>query len=371
MNPKVLIGNIFESKNKTLVNTVNCVGIMGKGVALEFKKRYPEMYKQYKADCDHGRIKVGEPVLYADLLGTSIINFPTKKHWKSPSLLKDIEKGLDIFLKQYKELGIESVAFPPLGCGNGGLSWDDVGPLMYQKLSQIDIPVEIFAPFGTNADKLKPEFLSSSRHNKQKRGATYSNINSAGNLAALEVLARLEQQKYTKPVGRTMFQKIYYVLTELSVNTGLQFTKSSYGPFSSNLKQIIHAFANQNLIQESQYFNMMRVSVGEEYYSIRKDFSKDLAELEPKILRTVDLFSRIKNTDQAEEVTTILFATKDLAKKDGKVTEDDILKYILEWKNSWDNQYKKESISGTIKNLEELGWINVVNKNNQFEGSYL
>jgi O-acetyl-ADP-ribose deacetylase (regulator of RNase III)/uncharacterized protein YwgA len=361
MNPKVLIGNIFETKNKTLVNTVNCVGIMGKGIALEFKKRYPEMYTQYKSDCDHGRVKVGEPILYTDLWGDSIVNFPTKKHWKSPSLLKDIEKGLDIFLEKYKEWDIKSVAFPPLGCGNGGLSWDDVGPLMYQKLSRLDIPVEIYAPYNTSPDKIKPEFLSSSRYNKQRKGAMYGNINSPGKLAALEVLSRLNNQKYTKPVGRVMFQKIYYVLTELSVDTGLQFTKYSYGPFSTGLRPIIHAFANQNLIKESQYFNMMQVSVGDEYFSIKKDFSKDLEDLEPKISKTVDLFSRIKNTDQAEEVATILFAAKDLKNKNKDVTEDDILNYIIEWKKTWNSEAKKESINDSIRNLEALGWITLTN----------
>jgi len=362
MNPKVLIGNIFESKSKTLVNTVNCVGIMGKGIALEFKKRYPEMYKQYKTDCEIGRIKVGVPVLYSDLFGNSIINFPTKKHWKSPSLLKDIEKGLDIFLKQFKNWGIESIAFPPLGCGNGGLSWDDVGPLMYQKLSKIDIPVEIYAPFYTSSEKLKPEFLSSSRYNKQKKGATYRNINTSGNLAAIEVLSRLGQQKYTKPVGRTMFQKIYYVLTDLSVDTGLHFIKASYGPFSAGLRQILHAFANQSLIIESQYYKMMRLSVGDEYYSLKKEFSEDLARWEPQIEKTVDLFSRIKNTDQAEEVTTILYSAKDLSKENKKVTEDDVLHYIIGWKKTWNNPLKKESVIDSIRNLEALGWINLTHK---------
>lgn len=361
MNPKILIGNILESKNITLVNTVNCVGVMGKGIALEFKKRYPKMYQQYKSDCEKGHIKAGEPVLYTDLLGSSIVNFPTKTHWKSPSLLKDIERGLDTFVRKYKEWGIESIAFPPLGCGNGGLSWDDVGPLMYQKLSSIDIPVEIYAPFGTSPDKLRYEFLRSGRNNKQMKGAKYGNINTPGNIAALEVLLRLEQQKYAKPVGRTIFQKIYFVLTDLSVDTGLQFVKSSYGPFSSGLKQVLHTFANQNLIHESQYGEMMKQSVGEGYYTIRKEFSEDLALLEPKISKTVDLFSRIKNTEQAEEVTTILYSAKELSKKKNRITEEELLQYIIDWKNTWNNPAKKESVSDSIKNLEVLGWINLTN----------
>lgn len=363
MIPKILIGDIFNSKHSTLVNTVNCVGVMGKGIAQEFKKRYPDMYRQYKIDCEHGRMKVGEPVFYTDLFGHSVVNFPTKNHWKSPSLLKDIEKGLDTFLKKYEQWGIKSIAFPPLGCGNGGLAWDDVGPLMYQKLSQLKIPVEIYAPYGTNPEKLKIEFLSVARNNQQKKGTYYQNSNTPGNLAALEVLHRLEQQRYTKPVGRTMFQKIYYVLTDLSVDTGLNFVKSSYGPFSKDLKQVLHVFANENLLHESQYDQMMKQTIGERYYDIRKEYSTELKKWEEQISKTVDLFSRIKDTDQAEEVTTILFSVKELQKDHTKATADEVINYIITWKKNWNNDIKKESIRDSIENLESLGWINIENTN--------
>jgi O-acetyl-ADP-ribose deacetylase (regulator of RNase III) len=149
---KVLVGNMFESHAKSLVNTVNTVGVMGKGIAREFSKRYPTMFEDYKQLCSMGKVNPGEPYHYKDMLGNSIINFPTKDHWRSPSRIQDIVKGLDIFLANYKNWGIESVAFPALGCGNGGLKWSQVGAVMYQKLSGLDIPVEIYAPHGTPSD---------------------------------------------------------------------------------------------------------------------------------------------------------------------------------------------------------------------------
>ena len=125
---KALIGDLFKSPAQTLVNTVNCVGIM-EGVAFEFKKAYPEMFEDYAARCEQKLVRLGEPYLYLDVSGAMIVNFPTKDHWRSTSRLADIERGLDYFLLHAPKWGITSVAFPPLGCGNGGLAWSEVGPL--------------------------------------------------------------------------------------------------------------------------------------------------------------------------------------------------------------------------------------------------
>lgn len=136
-------GNIFDSKCETLVNPVNCAGVMGKGLALEFKKRYPGMYLWYKDACLHNQIRIGECLIryYAD---KSIMCFPTKYDWRDPSHIKWIEAGLNSFLKEYKNFGIKSIAFPMLGCGCGGLKKKDVLPLMLEKLKDLDIDVEIY-----------------------------------------------------------------------------------------------------------------------------------------------------------------------------------------------------------------------------------
>lgn len=153
MAVKLVKGDLFESDMQTLTNTVNCVGVMGKGVALEFKKRYPKMYKDYQARCKNNLVKLGEPYLYEDEPTlfednspcVSILNFPTKNHWRNHSNINDIANGLDYLAAHYKEWRITSIAFPPLGCGNGGLNWEDVCPLMMNKLEPLDLQAEIYA----------------------------------------------------------------------------------------------------------------------------------------------------------------------------------------------------------------------------------
>src|SRR6266436_4496686 len=145
---KVRIGNMFASDMRTLVNTINCVGVMGKGIAQIFKQEHPEMFADYAARCERGEVKLGRPYHYKDLAGVSIVNFPTKGHWRASTRLTDVEAGLDYFAKHYEQWGITSVAFPPLGCGNGGLEWSAVGPLMYYKLKGLGFRVEIYGLFG-------------------------------------------------------------------------------------------------------------------------------------------------------------------------------------------------------------------------------
>lgn len=166
----VKTGDLFESSAQTLVNTVNCVGVMGKGIALEFKKKYPVMFKDYVARCNEGLVQLGYPYIFPSLIDVSIVNFPTKKHWRSSSHLPDIEQGLDHFVARYEKWNIKSVAFPALGCGNGGLLWNDVGPLMYGKLHVLSIPVEIIAPRGTPDYQLTIEFLAN-QHRKRGKAA--------------------------------------------------------------------------------------------------------------------------------------------------------------------------------------------------------
>jgi O-acetyl-ADP-ribose deacetylase (regulator of RNase III) len=137
-------GNLFESSAQVLTNAVNCVGIMGKGIALEFKKRYPAMFCEYVARCTAGQMKMGEPWLWEDD-EAQILNFPTKRHWRTPSSLEDIEAGLRWLALKYGELGIYTIAMPALGCGNGGLSWNEVQLLMEKHLGSIpDLEVFVY-----------------------------------------------------------------------------------------------------------------------------------------------------------------------------------------------------------------------------------
>lgn len=150
---------IFDSNAQTLVNTINCVGVMGKGIALEFKNKYPAMFDKYKSFCDKGVFKPGVLWIYKAEDGKWILNFPTKVDWRNPSEMSYIEAGLQKFVEIWKEKNITSIAFPLLGCNNGGLNPDEVIPLMEKYLNQCegldvtiydDRPQEVEAP-KTNA----------------------------------------------------------------------------------------------------------------------------------------------------------------------------------------------------------------------------
>lgn len=135
-------GDIFESKAQVIVNTVNCQGIMGKGLALAFKQKYPAMFKVYQQECRTGKLHIGKPTLYQESTPW-ILNFPTKDSWRGNSKLEYLQKGLEFLVAHYKNAGIKSIAFPKLGTQNGKLSWNEVGPLMAEYLSQLDIDVYI------------------------------------------------------------------------------------------------------------------------------------------------------------------------------------------------------------------------------------
>lgn len=130
--------NVFNSGCDAIVNTINCVGFMGKGLALEFAYRYPELLNQYQEKCKNKEIQTGK-IYYYQQGNQLIVNFPTKKDYKNPSKIIWIEEGLDDFIKTYKKYNIKKIAFPPLGCGNGGLNKEYVLNLMEQKLSNLDI----------------------------------------------------------------------------------------------------------------------------------------------------------------------------------------------------------------------------------------
>ena len=149
-------GNIFNSPAQVIVNTVNTVGVMGKGLALSFKKRYPKMFEAYKRACDKHQLTIGKLMLYY-APDHWIMMFPTKESWRNPSKLEYLEAGLNKFVTTYAEKKITSIAFPKLGCGNGELSWTDVKPVMEKYLKPLPITVYIYVGMDTTQ---KPEHLA-------------------------------------------------------------------------------------------------------------------------------------------------------------------------------------------------------------------
>ncbi len=342
----VKIGNIFDSKCSTIVNTVNCVGVMGKGLALDFKNKYPEMYLDYVSRCKKGQVKPGIPYLYSDK-DVNMINFPTKDHWRSFSKLSYVVSGLNWFVSNYEKYAINSIAFPALGCGNGGLSWDIVGPIMYDKLHNLPIEVEVYAPYGTSKEKLEINFLSN-LNNQDKQ------INPKWYLILLTI-RRLNERKYSLKVGRVIYQKICYVLTRSGINTGFVFSKGTYGPFSSQVKDSISTLSNANLIIEKQLNKMICINVSD---NVKIDESKFTDEELKIVNKTVDLFSRIKNSEQAEMVATVLYSYDQLSKEKKEVLDKNVFDYVLDWKPHF-KIAKEFELTDTIANMAMLSFINV------------
>ena len=159
--------SLLESEAQTIVNTVNTVGVMGKGLAWELKKRHPDMFRAYKRICDERLLDVGQLWLWRGS-GQWVLNFPTKKHWRRASEIEYIEIGLQKFADQFEKQGIREIAFPRLGCGNGGLAWENVQPIMHKYLA--DLPIRIYihdfdVDIGFPEHKgYSPEFAQNSFH---------------------------------------------------------------------------------------------------------------------------------------------------------------------------------------------------------------
>lgn len=358
---EVIIGDIFKSKAQTLVNTVNCVGVMGKGLALEFKKRFPEMHEDYLRRCAAKEVKLGQPYLYRSLLPPWILNFPTKDHWRSVSKLEDIVRGLRHVERYYKEWGIMSLAVPPLGCGQGQLEWRVVGPTLYRHLKRLEIPVELYAPYGTPREKLRPTFLARTPAEEKAApsGDAAQRMKPAW-VALVKVLAEIESEPCHYPVGRTSFQKIAYFATESGIPSGLSYRRSSYGPYAPELKGLITRLVNHGLIREERLGQMFAVKVGPTFADAWRAYEQDVAPWKDRIQEVADLFMRLR-TQQAELAATVHFAAKTVAekKKGDTPTESEVLREVMSWKQKRRPPLREADVATTIRGLGMLGWLNV------------
>lgn len=351
----VRIGDLFASQAQTLVNTVNCVGVMGKGIALEFRKRFPDMYEDYVRRCEAKEVRLGRPYVFKSLVLPWVLNFPTKDHWRSVARLQDIVEGLRFLQKNFRGWGITSLAVPPLGCGEGQLEWRVVGPTLYRHLKELGIPVELYAPFGTPHEELRPAFLENASA-EDGSGAVSYRIEPAW-VALVTILYRIEREPYHWPVGRTTFQKIAYFATEAGIPTGLRYQRGSYGPFAPTLKQRITAVVNNGLIREEQLGRMFAVRVGPTFADASRGYGQQLEAWRQAIERVADVFVRM-NTRQAEAAATVHFAAKELRERSQETPdENDVFKAVLAWKLKRRPPLDKKEIALTIRNLNMLSWI--------------
>ena len=229
MGIEIAQGDLLEQRVDAIVNTVNTVGVMGKGIALQFKRKWPANTKAYEAACKQGEVVPGRMFVFDNgglVEPKFIINFPTKRHWRQPSRMADIEAGLVDLVAQVKRLNIKSIAIPPLGCGNGGLDWAEVRPkieAVFRDLQNVD--VRLYAPnFVEGVRELVPEV--------EKPKMT------PGRAAILKLLSIYREMMY--PLSQIEVQKLAYFLTRAGQDLGtLKFRKYTYGPYAPALRHVL------------------------------------------------------------------------------------------------------------------------------------
>lgn len=222
-------GNLLTARVEALVNTVNTEGVMGKGIALQFKKAFPAMFRDYAASAKRGSVQLGQMHVWPTqaLDGPKyIINFPTKARWRSRSRIEDIESGLTDLVKVLQDLGIASVAVPPLGCGNGGLDWAEVEPLIRASLAALPhVDVRLYPPAGAPSPA---EMVVSPAAPKM----------TPGRAALVGMVTRYSDQAFSTP-SLIETQKLMYFLQAVGEPLKLTFGAHRYGPYADNLRHVL------------------------------------------------------------------------------------------------------------------------------------
>ncbi len=225
-------GNILTEDAEAIINTVNCVGVMGRGIALQFKKAFPENFKAYAAACKREEVQPGRMFIY-DIGGLTnpryIVNFPTKRHWRGKSRMEDIESGLKALAGEIRERGIHSIAIPPLGSGLGGLEWVEVRERIEQALADMqDVRIIVFEPKGAPAAE------------KMVRNREVPNM-TPGRAALVELMHRYLAGLLDPFVTLLEVHKLMYFMQEAGEPLRLKYNKAPYGPYAENLRHVLNA----------------------------------------------------------------------------------------------------------------------------------
>ena len=228
-------GNLFEANVEALVNTVNTVGVMGKGLALQFSRQFPEIMPAYEAACKDGSLIVGTVQtirleMLSGLGGPSyVINFPTKKHWKGDSKIEYVESGLRSLRAEIEKYAIRSIALPPLGCGLGGLDWSEVRQRIIETLSDLEnVRILVFEPAGTPDPK-------------QMKPVSAKPKMTPGRAALLGLMRRYMVPLMDDAVTLLELHKLMYFMQEAGESLRLEFVKGKYGPYATNLRHVLNA----------------------------------------------------------------------------------------------------------------------------------
>ena len=326
---KYTTGDLLKSDAQALVNTVNCEGYMGKGIAYQFKLVYPENNLDYVRVCKNGTLKIGK-LHYFNEKGKTIINFPTKNKWRAKSKMEYIEVGMDELIKLIKLLDIKSIAIPPLGSGNGGLIWSEVKAVIESKLSVLssDIDVYIYEPSTNYVAK--------------------STVEPKLSLSAL-VLMKIKSN--LNKFDTLRLQKTAYFIDVFSGQNYFNFKKHKYGPYDNAISII-----SRNIKEYQQYHN---VKDSEEAYKIlhnkivSENIENKLNELLPFIVKASKYVNSIPTNHELECISTVVY----LIDKNNVLSEEDILEMFNGWSEDKAKRFSDREILECITKLYKTGVI--------------
>lgn len=337
-------GDILQADTEALVNTVNCVGVMGRGIALQFKNAYPLNYKEYKAACDRGEVQPGRMLVHERGTLTNpkyIINFPTKRHWKGKSRIEDIDDGLGALAKEIQQRGITSIAIPPLGSGLGGLPWKTVRACIEDKLSHLDnVEIRLYEP--TN---IKPLTMSKSVPPM-----------TPGRAAMIKLMQEYLAALMDPFVTLLEIQKLMYFMQESGQELKLHYAKGPYGPYSPTLRHVLNAL-------EGHYISG---------YGDGGDSPSKHLELVPGAIKDADDFLKKKNRkvtgDRLNRVVELVdgfetpFGLELLATTHWVLRHDNVQndKELVNCVHKWHKKKEKFSSHQIIfahKTLQAQGWL--------------
>jgi O-acetyl-ADP-ribose deacetylase (regulator of RNase III) len=334
-------GNLLEARTEALVNTVNTVGVMGKGIALQFKERYKENYRVYRKLAKEDKLAIGDVLAVKDLDLSGerwILNFPTKKHWKGKSQYEFIESGLIDLKKKLADLEIKSIAIPPLGCGYGGLDWKRVKKMIESTLGDLDIEIVVYEP----NEQIKRQL--------QKQAKPKEVALTPARAMLLYLLFAYEQQGEESSVF--VANKLAYFLQESGEKLRLNFEKHYYGPYSVQLQHVLYNLNGEYLFgleqNEIKPFEPIRLNydrVDEVIKFVNKELSIDQRN---RLKSVMSLISGFESTFSLELLATVDFLTKN--KRDKK--NDEVREEIKDWSSRKTKIFKSHYIDVALERLK-------------------
>lgn len=338
-------GDILQADAEALVNTVNCVGVMGRGIALQFKNAYPKNFQAYEKACAREEVQPGRMFVFETGQLTNpkyIINFPTKRHWRGKSRVEDIETGLKALAEEIRKRQIRSVAVPPLGSGLGGLDWRDVRPRIEKALSDLeDVRIIVFEPHAT------PEARTATR-SREVPSMT------AGRAALVVLMHRYLGGLMDPFVTLLEVHKLMYFMQEAGQPLRLRFAKGLYGPYAENLRHVLHAieghfvsgYADGGGAPDKQ-LELVPGAVAD-----AEAFLKDHAATRAHFDRVADLVEGFETPFGLELLSTVHW----VATREGAATADDAVAAVYAW-NERKNRFSPRQIGLALDVLTRKGWL--------------